>query len=902
MGKCVSKSTDKQDPEPSKTPKPNTKSPNKQTPQSKIVHKITSRTQQASQIAKNLAKSGAKPLNVKSRPAIETQQLNISKAFSRSSTIRRHVVRKPTAEAVSATLSKIMPTPQAQKDLLAILKSHFLFNMVSEDVIKALIKEMTFLVLETNKVVYTQGNFGNVFYVVEKGKLEIQVNGISSSVLVPKQCFGELGLIQETPRNNTVITLEKCLLRCINRDKYKEIINKAYQIQDEEGLGFLESISLFKILSKGQLSHLFSVATEQRFNPGDKIINEGDTGDSIFIVKEGVVNCSKNGQFLRDFNKGDYFGEQGLLYQSKRNATCTAGSKLKLISISRFNMVNTLGQDLEGILSKNTIRIALTRNQYFKSLTSLQVDMVFGKMEIKNYEPNQLILPGNTLKSQQLLIILKGMIQIGTYKYRLYDILGDEEFSLENCKRVYKNDLIAECETTVAQISRVTFESIIGGNLKLITQKNSLVGILKKIPLFTSLPEGKLQALVSVLRLEDYPAESLIYNVGDKGDKFYIVKSGTIEIIKDGVSVKKIETGGFFGERSVITSENRTTAAVAVGHTTCWVLYKENCTNLLNEKTMEELKKRVEMQNNEMELNDLYFLKTLHKGIISKSCLVFWKNNRRLYFLRTISRNSIRLFSNYDRVVMEKNILKMTDHPFVGRLIKTFKDNLRLYFLMEYIPGQDLFEMLSGWNKMGNENAKFYAAGILIILEYLHRYNIIYRDLKPENVMIDEDGYPKISDFANSKIVEGRTYSIVGTPHYMAPEVIAGKGYNFSADYWSLGIMIYEFLFNSLPFAANEGDLYKVYQSILTMNVSYPPGNNLCKPLLDRLLMKNPNMRGNLKEIKENQFFYGVNWDEYTWKQVNPPRKPKVQDFEQEINLKLKEKNQIFLKLSVRNS
>ena len=108
------------------------------------------------------------------------------------------------------------------------------------------------------------------------------------------------------------------------------------------------------------------------------------------------------------------------------------------------------------------------------------------------------------------------------------------------------------------------------------------------------------------------------------------------------------------------------------------------------------------------------------------------------------------------------------------------------------------------------------------MFEYLHARDIIYRDLKPENVMIDEQGYPRLIDFGTAKILEGRTYTIVGTPHYMAPEIITGKGYDYNADYWSLGVVLFEFMCGGVPFGEEEEDPYNIYEAILSAPLRYP--------------------------------------------------------------------------------
>jgi cGMP-dependent protein kinase len=123
----------------------------------------------------------------------------------------------------------------------------------------------------------------------------------------------------------------------------------------------------------------------------------------------------------------------------------------------------------------------------------------------------------------------------------------------------------------------------------------------------------------------------------------------------------------------------------------------------------------------------------------------------------------------------------------IMKLVKTFKDQCRVYFLGEYVLGLDLFDALRKLGTLSDRDTKFYTACLLLALEHLSERNIIHRDLKPENVILDEDGYTKIIDFGAAKIVSGRTFTILGTPHYMAPEIVLGKGYTFSTDIWSLG-------------------------------------------------------------------------------------------------------------------
>ena len=156
------------------------------------------------------------------------------------------------------------------------------------------------------------------------------------------------------------------------------------------------------------------------------------------------------------------------------------------------------------------------------------------------------------------------------------------------------------------------------------------------------------------------------------------------------------------------------------------------------------------------------------------------------------------------------------------KLVKTAKDEKRIYFITEYVRGMDLFDVLREMGLLSNEDSMFYIGSLIEILQYLHERDIIYRDLKPENVMIDHEGYLKLIDFGTAKILSGRTYTVVGTPHYMAPEIIVGKGYGSQADIWSLGIILFEFLCGGVPFGEEEENPYTIYEKILESKLRYP--------------------------------------------------------------------------------
>lgn len=195
-----------------------------------------------------------------------------------------------------------------------------------------------------------------------------------------------------------------------------------------------------------------------------------------------------------------------------------------------------------------------------------------------------------------------------------------------------------------------------------------------------------------------------------------------------------------------------------------------------------QLLHRIHMEDERAELDELVIVREIGKGTFAKVYLVHPRDSKILYALKVVSRKTIEKYAIQEQLLLEKHILNLIDHPFIVKLIRTYKDYKRIYFLLEYVHGMELSEILYRVGLLSNSDTQFYVGSLILALQYLHERDIIYRDLKPENIMVSDNGFIKLIDFGTAKIVPSRTYTLVGTPHYMAPEVIVGKGYNRNSD------------------------------------------------------------------------------------------------------------------------
>jgi len=239
-------------------------------------------------------------------------------------------------------------------------------------------------------------------------------------------------------------------------------------------------------------------------------------------------------------------------------------------------------------------------------------------------------------------------------------------------------------------------------------------------------------------------------------------------------------------------------------------------------------------------------------------------------------------------VIDEKGMLARVSgsgHPFLVNLRGWFQDATCLYLVLDYVAGGEFFSFLRDYparfnSRMREDHARFYAAQVVLALEHLHTRGIAYRDLKPENMLMDSSGYVKVTDFGFAKDVSrGPTYTMCGTPDYLAPEVILSQGHGTAVDWWALGCVIYEMLYGFPPFYA-EGDPTSTYKNILEHRIRFPSNwSPYVVDLITGLLQPDPRkrsgVRGGIEGLKVHPWFQGLEWQYITAKKYAPPYVPK---------------------------
>ena len=287
-----------------------------------------------------------------------------------------------------------------------------------------------------------------------------------------------------------------------------------------------------------------------------------------------------------------------------------------------------------------------------------------------------------------------------------------------------------------------------------------------------------------------------------------------------------------------------------------------------------------------LSLTDFKIIKTLGRGSFGRVLLVANIHNGKYFAMKELKKDFLKKNNQVSNTKVERKILETVSHPFVVRLFYAFQTSQKLYLVCEYMPGGEIFYHLRKEGCFSEDRTKLYICELILALENLHNKGIIYRDLKPENILLDRDGHLKITDFGLSKILPDeksneRTYTICGTPEYLAPEILGGKGYDKSVDWWSLGTVLYEMLVGFSPFKENKRKLdMSVYSKPILKHKNI---SETAYSLIQDLLQLDPSKRlgssvEDSEEIKSHKFFEGVNWTAVLEKTIKPKFKPYLTD------------------------
>ena len=797
---------------------------------------------------------------------------------------------------------------KSEKDIKminAIFEQNYFIKSLSDQNKEDIMAEIRLAKITSNKFIIKEGFEGRFFYIIRNGLVEVIKNNKVLKSLSKGESFGEFALLNNSLRTCSIKSIVQCEFWILERISFRKIIDATTKENFKENKKFIKSVNFLKVLENYQISILCFGLYKEMFVENQIIANEGDYANCIYIIKEGEVNCVKEGRIIRTLYKGENFGERSIFVNSKRSLDLIAKTNCICYSISFEILMNILGHFYKDILLSQIIKMSFLKSEYFQKVNLNFIDRISKLFKMKNFNKNEIVYKKGNYMSEIVSVIIDGNL-INKNKEiigKRGDILFDKNlFYLGKDALIY--DLFADpdcliCEAETNEILKILKIQ----NFQELIERSDSINILSNSQLLRKFHFDKIEEILLKMNKKIYKQNETIIKKGKEGKNIFFIKQGSafvennLQDTSDNTfGLKELGIYACIGENLLFSNYYNNTIITS---SNCEILYINKTTfkEILGDKLINYLKKCLLLKDKNLNLRDFDFYGHFNDNYNPVVSLIKSKTNHQFYVIKSYIKDIIIKLDYFSKIEEFKKINLMIDYPFISNFIKIFQDRNFIYFLYEYIPGIELTDLINELNHppFTMSQLRFYFANLLLIINYLHSKNIIHRSIQPNNILINANGYLNLISLKTAKKIEDRTNTIIGNLFYLAPEIITGEGYSFEADYWSVAVLMYELCFGEIPFNGNEDDPMSVYFSIINKKLSFPSNfsDSLFMSLLSNMLEKSPYKRYSRIELIQNHpWFKKFNFQDVEYLKINPEFIPNVEDI-------LFESNQSFWKHSL---
>ena len=765
--------------------------------------------------------------------------------------------------------------------LISNLLSHYFFHRISKEILTFLIKEIKVFQIEENSTIFFEGDEGSCLFIIRSGEIKLtSEKGNKILILKDGNIFGELAILKERIiRTYTAIALTNISFYFLDETSFNIVKdNFIYNIQSD--------FELFLNLEKNVKENLEYLTVQIEVKKGNVIsqlncLFEIINGEFIIYDKQNKeIDKYKNGEIYNVKNFfTEFHNENNVYYQLIQNdfEHKIIANEDCLCNIFYVNsLIEVFGIEFKYKILYYFFKGTLIKDQFFSNIIPKEcINSVFSQFKIEEYKR------GTKLSKDKIIIIISGiaianMFQCKNIIFKNRDIIGKYLFLNEKVEDIIVNtNHLITLECFYNHFKEAIF-------IKNLSMKKWILKMLE-FNLFYRIKEYNLYEIANYFESNIYQKNDKILNLGEINQYVYFMSTGCVKLIIDGKTFKKYYKGSSFGEIYLLDEkESKVEFICTEKNSRIYKINKHNFYLLMQDSHLNHrIKNKICLEDVEIFPNNLYHIQILYKG--KKSSIHLVHNKIYIYAMKAVYVNEMINNNNLiQNLINEKKASKSLDNNFIVKYVKTFKINSWVFFIEEYIKGitlRDYIEMINQFNDL--ILIKFYSSILFLILDSLKQYGIIHRDIKPENIIIDEKGYLKLIDFSSSKkIKENYTKTIIGTPMFISPEILLGKGYSYSCDYWSVGILLYYLFYGKYPFGNNTQDIDCLYKEILNKKIKIPfsnVDNGIFSNFLEKLLTKDIQFRYcSFKQISQDQFFKDFNFDDVKYKKIKPSFIPQV--------------------------
>jgi len=631
---------------------------------------------------------------------------------------------------------------------------------------------------------------------------------------------------------------------------------------------------------------------------GVSVIKQGEKAKYFYVIQKGAVDVLEDGKRVHSFGAGDSFGELALVYDSPSDASCVTRAPSVLWRVDQSTFRHMLAR--QATSAEKNVNEILSSIPLFQDMPQPSLQKFIGALTAVYFTQGERILTKGDV-GEIFYIVEDGMVRVhdkGLGDSQVCDSIlkqGDyfgEQSLLTGEPQLANVTAMTDC--TCLCISRDTFEMTLGP-LQQIMDRTMRKRFLTSLPIFISsskFDDHEMDRLTDLVIEQCYKKGYKLCEAGKPyRQELWIIRSGRVVVTNKHGKIFTLKTGDYFGDKTMKGDPNHISSHTAVmeENTTCWVLSRKDIESVVGDiqRLGESLPFTPTRVNKSILLKDLNIHRVLGQGAFGKVYLVCTKEpEKQPYALKKLDKRLIISSRQEYGVRRERDIMYSIEHPFLLQLVSSFQDEDSLYMLLDLIQGGELFDLIHRGEKHGIpvEAARFYGASIVEALGHLHNRCIVYRDLKPENVCVNADGYITIVDFGFAKVVVDKTFTLCGTAEYLAPEIIMSKGHDKAVDYWAFGVLLFEMLVGRTTFVKSDMDQITLFKTIVEAKFDIPEKVDPdAQDVIRRLLIRPPSHRlghlaGGHKDVQNHSFFKPILVKKLLRKEYDPPHKPAVKD------------------------